>query len=85
LRYFVTVVARQDMYGELHRLFAETTDSSRLDAYPRMELIDAVDAEGAGTGQLLFRNVSDSGFSYSIYRVGADKLWPLFTTEPKPF
>ncbi len=76
--YFVTVVARVDMYGEMRQLFTAVTDSSHLDAYPRLEFIDAVDAEGSGSGQLLFRQVSDTGYSYVIYRVGMDKLWPLF-------
>jgi hypothetical protein len=77
-RYFVTVVARIDFYGDLHQLFAQVTDSTHLDAYPRLELVDVVDAEGSGTGQLLFREISDSGYDYVLYRVGADKLWPLF-------
>jgi hypothetical protein len=42
-----------------------------------MELIDAVDADGDGRGELLFRRTFD-GSAYAIYRVTADGLWPLF-------
>jgi hypothetical protein len=47
-----------------------------------MELIDAVDADGDGRGELLFRRTFDSGSFYAIYRVTADQLWPLY--EPAP-
>jgi len=47
-----------------------------------MELIDAVDADGDGRGDLLFRRTSDSGSSYAIYRATADQLWPLFEGTP---
>jgi hypothetical protein len=77
-QYFVTVVGRIDMYGDLHRLYAQVSDTNHLDAYRRMELIDAVDAQGTGSGQLLFRAVGDGDYRYSLYRVGADQLWPLF-------
>lgn len=77
-QYFVTVVARIDMYGDLRRLFAQVSDSSHLDVYRRMELIDAVDAQGSGGGQLLFRAVGDGDYRYALYRVGSDQLWPLF-------
>jgi hypothetical protein len=74
----VAVVARQDIYGDLHKAFASTTDDQRLDVTPRYELIDAVDANGDGAGELLFRVTSDSGTAYNVYRVVGDTLWPLF-------
>jgi hypothetical protein len=77
-RFFVTVVARVDLYGDVHQLMAEVTDTSHLDAYPRLELIDVVDAEGAGSGQLLFRQVHASRYNYILYRIGSDQLWTLF-------
>src|SRR5213592_75742 len=58
--YFVTLVAREDLNGELHKAFSNVTDSQHLDVLPRMELIDAVDADGDGRGELLFRQVSDT-------------------------
>ena len=78
----ITLVARTNLEGELRKLFFSVTDSRRLDETPRMELIDAVDADGDGRGELLFRRTFDSGSVYAIYRVTADQLWPLY--EPTP-
>jgi hypothetical protein len=47
-----------------------------------MELIDVVDADGDGRGELLFRRVFDTGSAYAIYRVTSDRLWPLFEGTP---
>ncbi len=82
LEYMTTVVARQDIYGDLHKVFAQTTDNQHLDALPRYELIDAVDADGDGRGELLFRMSWDTGSAFSVYRVIGDRLWPLFEGKP---
>ncbi|MGA9642617.1 MAG: hypothetical protein WBQ72_14565 [Terriglobales bacterium] len=78
----ITLIARTNLEGELLKLFFAQTDSRHLDMRPRMELIDAVDADGDGRGELLFRRIFDSGSAYAIYRVAADQLWPLY--EPTP-
>ena len=75
---WVTVVARVDLYGEPRQLFASVTDTKHLDEVPRLELIDAVDADGDGRGELLFREFTNTGKAFIVYRVGADKLYPLF-------
>ena len=67
--YFVTVVAREDINGTPIKIFSLVSDSNHLDAFPRMEIIDAVDADANGRGDLLFRQHTDSGISYSLYRV----------------
>jgi hypothetical protein len=82
VEYRVVVAAREDIYGDLHKIFAQTTDNKHLDVTPKYELIDAVDADGDGRGELLFRETWDSGTSYSIYRVIGDRLWPLFEGKP---
>jgi hypothetical protein len=78
----ITLVARTDLEGELRKLFFSETDSQHLDVEPRMALIDAVDADGDGRGELLFRETSDAGSTYDIYRVTADQLWPLYEGTP---
>lgn len=82
LDFIVALVARQDIYGDLHKVFAQTTDDKHLDAVPRYDLIDAVDADGDGVGELLFRESWDSGTAFAVYRVIGDQLWPLFEGKP---
>ena len=82
LEYVITLVARDDMYGDLHKAFASVTDTQHFDVLSRLELIDAVDADGDGRGELLFRQVSDSGSAFVLYRVIGDRLWPLFQGTP---
>ena len=82
LQYIITLVTRDDMYGELHKVFSSITDTQHFDVLARMELIDAVDADGDGRGELLFRQVSDAGSAFILYRVIGDRLWPLFQGTP---
>jgi hypothetical protein len=84
LQYLLTLVARDDIYDELHKAFVNITDSQHMDVLPRMELIDAVDADGDGRGELLFRQISDAGKAFVLYRVIGDQLWPLFQGTPGP-
>lgn len=78
----ITLIARTNLEGELRKLFFSQTDSRHLDVAPRMELIDAIDADGDGRGELLFRRTFDDGSAYAIYRVSADRLWPLYEGTP---
>ena len=78
----ITLIARTNLEGELRKLFFSQTDSRHLDATPRLELIDAVDVDGDGRGELLFRRSFDSGSAYAVYRVTSDGLWPLFEGTP---
>ena len=82
LQFSTVVVARQDIYADLHKVFGHTTDNNHLDMQPRYEFIDAVDADGDGRGELLFKQAGDSGTGYAIYRVIGDRLWPLFESKP---
>lgn len=76
--YYITLVARQDINGELQKVFSSVTDSNYLDATSRMELVGAVDADANGRGDLLFRQYSDTGISYGLYRVFPYQLQKLF-------
>jgi len=79
---YITLVARSDLDGNLRRIFVSITDSGRLDAVPRLELLDAVDADGRGVGQLLFHKIGphDTGLEGNVvlYRVDPDRLTELF-------
>ena len=78
LQYTVMLVARTDIYNNLHKLYVGVTDKFHLDLTPRLELIDVVDADGDGRGELLFRETSDAGTGWVVYRVTPDKLWKMF-------
>ena len=79
----ITLVARQDLYGELHNSLANITDTKHFDVTPQMHLIDVVDADGDGRGELLFRETNDQGHAYSIYRVIGDQLYQLYESTPQ--
>ncbi len=72
--YYVTIIGREDIYSTLQKSFAAVTDNHHLDAFPRYELIDAVDAEGTGNAGLLFHTISDRSSSFVLYRVIGTRL-----------
>lgn len=78
MQYSMVLVAYPDIYGNLRKLHVGITDKFHLDMTPRLELIDALDADGDNRGELLFRETSDQGTGWVIYRPTADKLWKMF-------
>jgi hypothetical protein len=78
LQYSILLVANHDIYNNLHKLFVSVTDKYHLDINPRLELVDALDADGDGRGELLFHEISDTGNGWIIYRATPDKLAKLF-------
>ena len=82
VEYIITLVVREDVNGELHKALANVTDTQHTDVIPRLDLIDAVDVDGDGRAELLFRQVSDAGSAFVIYRVIGDRLYPLFQGAP---
>jgi len=82
LVYFVTVVSREDINGDFHKIFSSVTDNQHLDVEPKFELIDAVDVDGDGRGELLFRKLYDASSAFVVYRVIGDQLYALFDGTP---
>jgi hypothetical protein len=80
LQYKIMLVTRTDIYGNLHKLYSGVTDRFHLDVNPQLDLIDAVDADGDGRGELLFHKTTDTGNGYAIYKATADTLWKMFDT-----
>ena len=78
LQYSILLVANPDIYNNLHKLFVSVTDKYHLDMAPRLELVDALDADCDGRGELLFREMTDNASGWRIYRATADKLWKMF-------
>lgn len=75
---YLTVIARMDYEGNLQRLAVSVTDSSRLDVAPRLELIDAVDVDGDGLAELLFREYGFDQKGYVIYGIGHGTVTKVF-------
>jgi len=78
LQYSIVLVTYPDIYNNLHKLYVGVTDPRHLDVKPRLDLIDAVDADGDGRAELLFKETSDLGSGWVIYRATADKLWKVY-------
>lgn len=77
---YMVMVARVNLTGEPRKLFLSITADGRLDAQPRLKLIDAVDADGDGRAELLFRRwTAADAPDFILYKVGMDGLKPLFT------
>lgn len=82
--YFVTLVGILDIEGKPRIIFSQVTDSRRLDSQPRLELVDAMDADGDGKGELLFRSIGEDTYSYVLYRVFPQNLARLTGTSEFP-
>jgi hypothetical protein len=81
---YVTVIARVDFEGVPQKLASSVTDSSRLDVAPRLELIDAVDVDGDGLAELLFREYSFDEKSFIVYGIGRSTVTKVFEGASMP-
>lgn len=81
---FIALIARIDIEGNPQKLAASVTDSSRLDVAPRLELIDAVDVDGDGLAELLFREYSFDQKSFIIYGIGHGTVTKVFEGASQP-
>jgi hypothetical protein len=75
---YVLVVTRTDLEFEPRKIFSAVTDKDHLDAFPRLELIGPVDADGKGKAELLFRATYDDGYRYRLYKTGREEMWQLW-------
>ena len=81
---YITLIARLDFQGDLERLSASVTDSSRLDVAPRLELIDAVDVDGDGLAELLFREYGFDQKGFIVYGIGRGGVTKVFEGATSP-
>lgn len=81
---YVAVIARVDIDGNPQKLATSVTDSSRLDVAPRLELIDAVDVDGDGLAELMFREYDFDQKSFIIYGVGHGTVTKVFEGASEP-
>jgi hypothetical protein len=81
---YLTLIARVDFEAKPQKLAVSLTDSSRLDVAPRLELIDAVDADGDGVADLLFRQYSFDSKSYVIFGIGRSTVTKMFEGASSP-
>jgi len=78
LNAYITYVVGQEPSGDYSKLLSEITDDDHMDVNGRLELVDAVDADGDGRAELLFRRVGVTTQSFELYRAVRDQLWKLF-------
>jgi len=81
---FIAAVTREENASDYRPLLTYITDDTRLDEFPRLELIDAVDADGDGIGELLFRSSSSpeaEGRAFRLYAAGPDRLRIVFDSR----
>lgn len=76
--FYVTVVARLNSQDQLNQLLASASDSSHMDLNPRLELIDAVDANGDNRAELLFRKLTQNSGSYVLYQMTPFQMTQVF-------
>lgn len=79
---YVTIVAQPDFYGNAQILFKQVANADNLDVTPRMLLVDAVDTEGNGRGDLIFELRGQTYRQFAIYRVANGQAAQAFVTQP---
>jgi hypothetical protein len=81
-RITVALVARKDSAGRLNQIYLMIADPTMLDVRPALQYLGAVDADGSGRAQLLFRKQVDvNSFAYVLYRATPYDLVKTFETK----
>jgi hypothetical protein len=79
LRY-VTVVAQADGLGDIKPAIQSVTDAAHFDRTPKMQFVDAVDADASNRASLLFELRSQNARQFALYRVIASHPEQIFLT-----
>jgi hypothetical protein len=75
---YVTVVAHVDLDNLPHKLFSSVTDDDHLDTVGILQLVDAVDSDGDGRAEFLFRRIGKYDQRFELYRAYGSQLLKLF-------
>jgi len=76
--HYVTVVAHVDLDNLPHKLFSSVTDDDHLDTVGILQLVDAVDSDGDGRAEFLFRRIGKYDQRFELYRAYGSQLLKLF-------
>lgn len=79
---YVTIIAQPDFYGKAQILLKQVANADDLDVTPHMRLVDAVDTEGNGRGDLIFELRGQTYRQFAIYRVANGQATQAFVTQP---
>jgi len=75
---YVTLVAHVDLDNLPYKLFSSVTDDDHLDTVGILQLVDAVDSDGDGRAEFLFRRIGKSSQRFELYRSYGTQLLKLF-------
>jgi hypothetical protein len=75
---YVTLVAHVDLDNLPHKLFSTVTDDDHLDSVGILQLVDAVDSDGDGRAEFLFRRIGKYSRRFELYRSYGTQLLKLF-------
>jgi hypothetical protein len=75
---YVTLVAHVDLDNLPHKLFSSVTDDDHLDTVGILQLVDAVDSDGDGRAEFLFRRLGKYEQKFELYRPYGTQLLKLF-------
>jgi hypothetical protein len=79
LRY-VTIVAQDDGLGNIKPAIQSVTDAAHFNRTPKMQFVDAVDADASNRASLLFELRSQNARQFALYRVIASHPEQIFLT-----
>lgn len=82
---YVAVVAQPDIYGVPQAISQSLTDASKLDANPRVQLVDVLDAAGDNKGDILLEIDGAADRQFGIYEMQDRKPKLVYITAKLPF